>query len=93
MPLPSSKIIDFYSDDPHAISSLQSGEHHKVLTYTGFLSASFEALEANHTYVQTVFPTIKPSGACSNAPILDDTVIRQFKTDPILKQKRIDAFT
>ena len=46
----------------------------------------FEELECAHDYIQWLFPIAEKSTFNPNAPVVDETVIQAFQSDPCLQQ-------
>jgi hypothetical protein len=70
-------VVAFYS----------GGRDAEGRTLDQILAWDDERLEAVHDYVQWVFPTRQPSGVNPFAPLVTDTAIRAFASDPALRAR------
>ncbi len=51
-----------------------------------------DQLEANHSYIQWLFPLDKPSGSSATAPVMDQATIQAFRNSPALKAQVLKSF-
>lgn len=51
-----------------------------------------EQLEADHNYIQWLFPLENPSGPNPTAPVLDQATIQTFRNNSLLKNQLLNAF-
>lgn len=80
--LPSKTIISFYSGELKKSSR-------KLVDIWKF---NDDELEGYHTYIQWLFPLEVPSAVNFAAPVLDETVIQEFRKSPELQAKLLTSF-
>jgi hypothetical protein len=73
----SQRLILFYSGE-------RSDDRGRTLTQ--IWEWDFEELECTHDYIQWLFPLPEQSAYNSNAPIVDDNVVRAFEHNSLLRQ-------
>lgn len=61
-------------------------------TLEQILSWDDNRLETQHDYIQWLFPTARPSRYNGNSPVLDQTLQRALREDPVVQQNFLRAF-
>lgn len=88
---PSVSIIVFVRSE--AVLDFYRGDHDdKGRTLDDILSWPDEELEAVHDFIQWLFPLPERSGANPSAPVLDETVIQEFRRSPELQERLRQSF-
>lgn len=78
-----SKLIAFYRGAPD-----ESGRRLEEM-----LDWPEHVLEYTHDYIQWMFPLRERSAAQPFAPVLSDDDVKEFRRDPALRQRMIEALT
>jgi hypothetical protein len=53
---------------------------------------SDHVLEAEHDYIQWMFPTVTPSAFNSGSPLLDEETVKVWREDSVLQNNLITSF-
>ena len=78
-----SRIVDFY---------LGKARHPRGVTIDQVRGWSDFELEAEHTYIQWLFPLREPSLAVPGSPVLTAEEVERFRADPRLRQGLLESF-
>jgi len=77
------QAVEFYR------SKIGNDEGYKI---DEIIASKDHRLEADHSYIQWLFPLTEPSNFNPDAPLLDAEQIQLFKSDPALREKMLEAF-
>jgi hypothetical protein len=78
-----SAVVAFYRGD---------GRDHRGRSLSNIHEFDFYELEANHDYIQWLFPLPEPSSASASAPILSNDDIARFHSDESLRKNMLRSF-
>lgn len=80
---PTVNVVDFYC------SRIKD---HRGRSLDDLQDQNHDALEANHDYIQWLFPLPEPSQFNPDAPLLTEADMAAFRSNPALRQKLITSF-